>query len=123
MFIILTHDNQSTLLSFSLFLSFVTNSCVAENMLSGSTDVGFLVSKAWCSSSQLYSLFHNFDQNSSYAITVLWSLLSLITWILCFDFKWLTILSVLEPLPLYNGAQSALRCWLSLIAQDVALNF
>jgi len=73
MFIILTHDNQSTLLSFSLFLSFVTNSCVAENMLSGSTDVGFLVSKAWCSSSQLYSLFHNFDQISSYAIIVLWS--------------------------------------------------
>jgi len=39
MFIILTHDNQSTLLSFSLFLSFVTNSPVAEKALSGSNDL------------------------------------------------------------------------------------
>jgi len=30
MFIIVTHDNQGTLLSFSLFLSFVTNSPAAE---------------------------------------------------------------------------------------------
>jgi len=35
MFIILTHDNQSTLSSFSLFLSFATNSPVAEKALSG----------------------------------------------------------------------------------------
>jgi len=34
----LTFDNQSTLSSFSLFLSFVTNSLVAEKALSGSTD-------------------------------------------------------------------------------------
>jgi len=39
MFVILTHDNQSTLLSFSLFLSFVTNSPVAEKAFSGSTDL------------------------------------------------------------------------------------
>jgi len=35
MFVILTHDNQSTLLSLSLFLSFVTNSTMAEIALSG----------------------------------------------------------------------------------------
>jgi len=39
MCIILTYDNQSTLLSFSLFLSFVTSSPVAEKVLSGSTDL------------------------------------------------------------------------------------
>jgi len=46
MFIILTHGNQSTLSSFSLFLSFVTNRPVAEKSLSGSTDVGLIVIKA-----------------------------------------------------------------------------
>jgi len=35
MYITLTHDNQSTLSSFSLFLSFVANSTVAEKALSG----------------------------------------------------------------------------------------
>jgi len=49
MFIILTHDNQSTLSSFRLFLSFVTNSPVAEKGLSGSTDLDVIVIKAWCS--------------------------------------------------------------------------
>jgi len=38
MFIILTHDNQSTLSSFSLFLSFVTNSSVTKKALSGSIE-------------------------------------------------------------------------------------
>jgi len=47
MFIILTHDNQGTLSSFSLFLSFVSNSPVAEKILSGSIDLGLIVSKAW----------------------------------------------------------------------------
>jgi len=47
MFIILTHDNHSTLSSFSLFLSFVTNSPVAENALSGSSDLDVIVIKAW----------------------------------------------------------------------------
>jgi len=37
MFIILTRDDQSILSSFSLFLSFVTNSSVAVKALSGST--------------------------------------------------------------------------------------
>jgi len=46
MFIILTHDKQSTLSSFSLFLSFVTNSPVAEKALSVSTNLGFIVVKA-----------------------------------------------------------------------------
>jgi len=36
MFIILTHENQSTFSSFSLFLSFGTNRTVAEKALSGS---------------------------------------------------------------------------------------
>jgi len=38
MFTVLTHDNQSTLSSFSLFLSFAANSPVAEKALSGSID-------------------------------------------------------------------------------------
>ena len=42
MFIILAHKNQSILSSFSLFLSFVTNSQMAEKALSGSTDVGLI---------------------------------------------------------------------------------
>jgi len=57
MFIIVTHDNQGTLLSFSLFLSFVTNSPVAEKTLSGSTDVGLIVIKAWHRFSTLFHLF------------------------------------------------------------------
>jgi len=40
MFITLTHDNQSTLSSFSLFLSVATNSPMAEKKLSGCTDLG-----------------------------------------------------------------------------------
>jgi len=43
MFAILTHDNQSILSSFSELLSFVTNSPVAEEVLSGSTDVNLLL--------------------------------------------------------------------------------
>jgi len=46
MFIILTHPNQSTLSSYSLFLSFVRNSPVAEKALSGSTDLRLIVIKA-----------------------------------------------------------------------------
>jgi len=53
-FIIPTHDNQSTLSFFSLFLSFVTNSPVAEKALSGSTDLGLIVIKAWSSFSKLF---------------------------------------------------------------------
>jgi len=54
MFMILTHDNQSTLSSFSLFRIFVTNSLVAEKALSGSTDLGLIVIKAWNSFSRLF---------------------------------------------------------------------
>jgi len=54
-FIILTHDNQSTLSLFSLFLSFVTNSPVSEKALSGSTDLGLIVIKAWNSFTKLFS--------------------------------------------------------------------
>jgi len=54
MFIILTHDNHSALLSFSLFLSFVTNSPVAEKVLPGFTDLGLIVIKAWNSFSRLF---------------------------------------------------------------------
>jgi len=57
MFIILTHDNQSTLSSFSLFLSYVTNSPVVERALCGSTDLGLLAIKAWKSFSRLFDLF------------------------------------------------------------------
>jgi len=44
---LLMHDNQSTLSSFGLFLSFVTNSPVAEKTLSGSSDLGLIVIKAF----------------------------------------------------------------------------
>ena len=56
MFTILTHVNQSTLLQFSLFQSFVTNSTVAEEALSASTDVSLIVIKAWYSFSRLFDL-------------------------------------------------------------------
>jgi len=46
MYIILMHENQSTLSSFNLFLSFGTNSPVAEKAFSGSTDLGLIVTKA-----------------------------------------------------------------------------
>jgi len=54
MCITLTHDIQSTLSSFSLFLSFVTNSPVAEKGLSGSINVGLIAVKAWYSFSRLF---------------------------------------------------------------------
>jgi len=57
MFIRLTHDNQSTLSSFSLFLSFVTSRPVTERAFSGSTDLGLIVVKAWNSFSRLFDLF------------------------------------------------------------------
>jgi len=41
------HDNESTLSSFNLFLSFVTNSPVAEKAIAGSSDLGLIVIKAW----------------------------------------------------------------------------
>jgi len=108
MFIELTYDNQSTLSSFSLFLKFVTNGPVAEKALSCSTDLGLLVIKAWNSffrlfdlffvvSKRLISFFTISDRISSCSGIVLWSSLSRITWILCFDFKWLIELSVFEP--------------------------
>jgi len=112
MFVVLTHDNQSIRSSFSEFLSFVTNSTVAEEALSGSTDVGLFVSKAMHSFSRLFDLFFVAskrlisliticDRISSCARIVLWSSLSRIAWNLCFDFKWLNKLSVLEP-PLFE---------------------
>jgi len=57
MCITLTHDTQSTLPSFSLFLSFATNSLVAEKAHSGSTDLGVIVIKAWDSFPRLFDLF------------------------------------------------------------------
>jgi len=87
MFIILTHDNQSTLSSFSLFLSFVTNSPVAEKAHSDSNDLGLIVFKAWNSFLGLFDLFLvaskrpiSFfticDRISSCSGIVLWSSLS-----------------------------------------------
>jgi len=110
MFIILTHDNQSTLSLFGLFLSFATNSPVAEKALSGSTDVGLMVIKALNSFSRLFDhffvastrliyFFTICDRVSSCTGIVLWSSLSWITWSLCFDSKWLIKLSVLETPP------------------------
>jgi len=95
MFVILTHHNQSIRSSFSELLSFVANSPVAEEALSGSTDVSLFVNKAVYSFSRLFDLFlvasnrHiSFiticDRISSCAGIVLWSSLLRITWILCF---------------------------------------
>ena len=56
MLIILTHDNQSTS-SFSLFVSLVTNSPVADKTLSGSTDLGLIEIKTW---NRFSGLFHFF---------------------------------------------------------------
>jgi len=56
MFTIMTHDNQSTLLSFSLSLGFVTNGTFAEKALSGSSDMGLIVIKTW-RSLRLFDLF------------------------------------------------------------------
>ena len=113
MFKILTYDNQSTFLSFSLFLSFVTNSPVPEKPTLVPliwADLGLIVIKAWKSFSRLFDLFFvasktfiSFfticDRISTCAGIVLWSSLSLIAWIVCFDFTWLIKLSVLEPPP------------------------
>jgi len=106
MFIILTHDNQNTLSSFSLFLSFAKNSPVTKKALCGSTDLGSIVIKAWNSlrlfdlffatSKTRVSFFTICDRISSCAGTVLCSSLSRITWTLCFDFKWLIKRLVLE---------------------------
>ena len=73
MFIILTPENQSTLLSFSLFLSFVKNGSVAEKVLSGSTDVGLIVIKAWNSFSNLVDLFFVDSKRLIFCFTILWS--------------------------------------------------
>jgi len=109
MFTILTHVNQSTLLSFSLFQSFVTNSTVAEEALSAFTDVSLILITAWYSfssisdvfeaSNGLISFFTIYDWVSFCVGIVLSSSLSWITWILCFDFKWWIQLTVLETHP------------------------
>jgi len=39
----MTHDNQTALSSFSLFLSLMKNIPVAESALSGSTDLGLIL--------------------------------------------------------------------------------
>jgi len=62
MFIILTHDNQNTLSSFSLFLSFVANRPAAEKVLSGSSDLGLIVIKAWNSYFRLFDLLCSLKQ-------------------------------------------------------------
>ena len=134
MFVVLTYHNQSIRSSFSELLSFVTNSPVAEEALSGSTDVGLFVYKAMYSFSRLFDLFFvaskrhiSFiticDRISSCAGVVLWSSLSRITWILCFISNgWLNV-QCLKYLLLYNGAQMPLWCLLSLIIWEVAISF
>jgi len=84
---------------------------VAEKALSDSTDLGLIVIKAWNSFSSLFDLFFVASRKiisfSQFVIgslpvsgIVFWSSLSWVTWIQCFDFKWLIKLSVLEP-PLF----------------------
>ena len=90
MFVILTHGNQRILSSFTELLCFVPNSPVAEEALSGSTDVGLFVNKAWYNFARLFDLFFvastrliSFitisDRISSCAGVVLWHSLSRIT--------------------------------------------
>jgi len=73
--------------SFSLFLSFVTNSPMVEKALSSSSDVGLVVSSAWynfsrlsglffVASKRLISLFTTCDWISYCAGIVMWSSLS-----------------------------------------------
>ena len=120
MFIILTHNNHSALLPFSLFLSFVTYSPVAEKALSGSTDLGLIVinmeqfftvifDRFFVASKRLISFIIICDRISSCAGIVLWSSPSRI---LCFDFKWFIKLSVLEPPPF---VQRSTNCTLVLV--------
>jgi len=104
MFIILTHDNQSTLSSFVLFLSFLTNNSVAEKSLFDSTDVGLIVIKAWYGFSiDLFlaskRLIITICDRISSCSRIVCGLHSKITWIMCFYFKWLIKLLVLEPPP------------------------
>jgi len=132
MFIILTHDNQSTLSSFSLFLSFVINRPVAEKALSGSIDLGLIVIKAWNSFSRLFDLFFVGSKrlisfcticdriSSCAAIVVVFILVSYMAWILCFDFKWF---QCLNRFLLHNGAQIARWCCLSLVVKEMDLSF
>jgi len=51
-----THDIQSVISSFTLFLSFVTNSTMDEKAFSDSTHADLFVSKAWYSVSNLTGL-------------------------------------------------------------------
>jgi len=103
-------------------ISFATNSPVAKKKLSGSTDVVLFVKwgmaqffkvilPRFCSLKKTHFFFTICDRILSCAEIVLWTSLSYITWILCFDFK----LSMLEPLFVYNGARIELWCSLSLV--------
>ena len=135
MLIILTHDSQSKLSWFSLFLSFVTNSPVAEKSLSGSTDLELIVIKAWNSFSRLFdrlfvaskrliSFFTICDRISSCAGIVFCGLHfhGLHGFCAVISNGWLNVWC-LNHLPWYNGAQIALWCWLSLVLWEMTLNF
>jgi len=109
MFIILTHDNQSTFSSFSLILSFVTNNHVAEKVLSGSTDLVLIVIKSWisffkviwplpCSLKKTHFLFHNLWSNlfrcwNSYVVFTLKDYMDSVLWLHIVDWTfgvWIT---------------------------------
>ena len=121
MFILLTHDNQSTLSLFSQFLKFATNSPVAEKALSDSIDLGLIVIKAWNSFSRLLDLFFvaskiliSFfticDWISSCAGIVLWSSPSRLQRFCALISNGSSSFRCLKHLLLYNGSQIALWC-------------
>jgi len=134
MFILLTHDNQSTLSSFSQFLKFATNSPVTEKVLSDSIDLGLIVIKAWNSFSRLLDLFFvaskrliSFfticDWISSCVGIVLWSSLSRLHGLCALISNGSSNFRCLNHLLLYNGSQIALWFWLSLIISEMTLSF
>jgi len=77
-------------------------------------DLFFVASK------RLISFFTICDRISSCSGIVLWSSLSRITWIMCFEFKWLIKLSVFEP-PTFVSRST--NCALLFVERCMALRF
>jgi len=126
---------ETSFSSFSELLSFVTNSPVAGESLSGSTDVGLFVSKAWYSFARLFGLFLVASKRLISFITICDRISScvgnsfvvltpqgLLEFCAVISNGWLNF-QCLKHLFLYNGAQIALACLLSLIVWEVTISF
>jgi len=81
---ILTHEYQSIFSAFSLFLSFVTNSSMAEKAHFESTDVGLIVIKAWYSLSRLSGLFVVAESFEGLNLgSFCWNISAIFSWGIC----------------------------------------